>query len=160
MLEIASIARRHKRRQGLRLLVIDYLQQIEPDNRRDPRHEQIASISRRVKTLARELDIPVLCLAQLNRQTEDGKSHEPKLSHLRESGAIEQDADAVLFVHRPGYYTRDEVAPGCADEAKVIVAKQRNGRTGAASLLWFGSYVRFDDPANERLERESEAVRF
>ena len=99
--EIAAAARRIKRREeSLGLIVIDYLQLIEPDNSRDPRQEQVAKIARRLKGLARELEVPLLCLSQLNRQAEDSKDHRPKLSHLRESGAIEQDADVVMFVHR------------------------------------------------------------
>ena len=83
--------------------MIDYLQLIEPDNARDPRQEQVAKIARRLKGLARELKVPVLCLAQLNRQAEATKDNRPRLSHLRESGAIEQDADVVMFVHREEY---------------------------------------------------------
>ena len=106
--EIAAAARRIKRIEKnssdrpspLGLIVIDYLQLVEPDNPRDPRQEQVAKIARRLKGLSRELDVPVLCLAQLNRQAEDSKEHRPRLSHLRESGAIEQDADVVMFVHR------------------------------------------------------------
>ena len=103
--EIAACARRLKRKQNLGLMVIDYLQLIQPDDPRDPRQEQVAKMARRLKGLARELKIPVLCLAQLNRQVEAGKEgHRPRLSHLRESGAIEQDADVVMFIHREEYY--------------------------------------------------------
>ena len=113
--------------------MIDYLQLIQPDDPRDPRQEQVAKMARRLKGLARELKIPVLCLAQLNRQAEQGKEgHRPRLSHLRESGAIEQDADVVMFIHREEYYhTREEAQEkGIAGQADVIVAKQRNGPTG------------------------------
>ena len=96
MTEIAATARRLKRQENLGLIVIDYLQLIEPDNPRDPRQEQVARISRRLKGLARELNVPVLCLAQLNRQVEATRDNKPQLSHLRESGAIEQDADVVI----------------------------------------------------------------
>src|SRR6185369_9545311 len=96
--EIAAGARRIKRRHGsLGLIVIDYLQLIHPDNEKDPRQEQVAKIARRLKGLAREMKVPLMCLAQLNRQTEAGKDNIPRLSHLRESGAIEQDADVVMF---------------------------------------------------------------
>ena len=98
--EIAAASRRLKRKAGLSLVVIDYLQLIEPDNAKDPRQEQVAKIARRLKGLARELKVPVLCLAQLNRQAEATKDNRPRLSHLRESGAIEQDADVVMFIHR------------------------------------------------------------
>src|SRR6185436_6911910 len=104
MTEIAATARRLKRQDSLSLIVIDYLQLIEPDNPRDPRQEQVARISRRLKGLARELSVPVLCLAQLNRQVEASRESRPQLSHLRESGAIEQDADVVMFVHREEFY--------------------------------------------------------
>jgi replicative DNA helicase len=106
--EIAAVARRLKRQNDLRLLVIDYLGLIDPENSSDPRQEQVAKIARRLKGLARELRIPVLCLAQLNRQADISKDSRPRLAHLRESGAIEQDADVVLFVHRPD----KEMRPG------------------------------------------------
>ena len=103
--EIAATARRLKRRHGmLGLIVIDYLQLIHPDNPSDPRQEQVAKMARRLKVLAREIEVPVLCLAQLNRQAEMTRDNRPKLNHLRESGAIEQDADVVLLVHREEYY--------------------------------------------------------
>ena len=108
MTEIAATARRLKRQEDLALIVIDYLQLIEPDNPRDPRQEQVARISRRLKGLARELSVPVLCLAQLNRQVEATRDNKPQLSHLRESGAIEQDADVVMFVHREEFYQTNE----------------------------------------------------
>ena len=96
--------------------MIDYLQLIEPDNAKDPRQEQVAQIARRLKGLARELKIPVLCLAQFNRQAEASKDNRPRLSHLRESGAIEQDADVVLFVHRDEYYmTTTKTVSGSPD---------------------------------------------
>src|SRR5439155_21263615 len=96
MLRIAANARRLKLRHDIRLVVVDYLQLIDPDNRRDSRQEQVANISRRLKFLARELEIPVLALAQVNRSSEDRQDHRPRLADLRESGAIEQDADSVL----------------------------------------------------------------
>ncbi|HET6882368.1 MAG TPA: replicative DNA helicase, partial [Pirellulales bacterium] len=131
MTEIAATARRLKRREELAMVVIDYLQLIEPDNPRDPRQEQVAKIARRLKALARELKVPVLCLAQLNRQAEVTKDNRPRLSHLRESGAIEQDADVVMFVHRDEYYcTNEEDKAQVAGQADLIIAKQRNGPTG------------------------------
>lgn len=149
MTEIAAAARRLKRQQGLALVVIDYLQLIEPDNPRDPRQEQVARIARRLKGLARELKIPVLCLAQLNRQAEVTRDNRPRLSHLRESGAIEQDADVVLFVHRDEYYATDnEERSRVAGQADVIVAKQRNGPTGDVKLAWLQEYTRFENLAH------------
>jgi replicative DNA helicase len=142
--EIAAVARRLKRRQGLALVVIDYLQLIEPDNPRDPRQEQVARIARRLKMMSRELDIPVLCLAQLNRQAEVSRDNKPRLNHLRESGAIEQDADVVMFVHREEYYqTTDEDKERVKGQAEIIVAKQRNGPIGDVKLLWQHDYTRF-----------------
>ena len=142
--EIGAVARRIKRQEnGLGLIVIDYLGLIEPDIASDPRQEQVAKIARRLKGLARELQVPVLCLAQLNRQTE--KDNRPRLSHLRESGAIEQDADVVMFVHREEYYQTREKAEedGIVGKAEIIIAKQRNGPVGDVKLNWFGQYTRF-----------------
>ena len=142
--EIAAVARRLKRKQGLSLVVIDYLQLIEPDNPRDPRQEQVAKIARRLKTMSRELDIPVLCLAQLNRQAEVSRDNRPRLNHLRESGAIEQDADVVMFVHREEYYqSNDEDRERVKGQAEIIIAKQRNGPIGDIKLLWQHDYTRF-----------------
>jgi replicative DNA helicase len=144
MTEIAANARRLKRREGLGLIVIDYLQLIEPDNSRDPRQEQVAKIARRLKGLARELEVPVLCLAQLNRQVEASRDNKPQLSHLRESGAIEQDADVVMFVHREEYYqTNEEDRERVRGEADLLVRKQRNGPTGDVKLTWLHDFTRF-----------------
>jgi replicative DNA helicase len=144
--EIAACARRLKRKANLGLIVIDYLQLIEPDNPRDQRQEQVARIARQLKHLARRLEVPVLCLAQLNRQAEVGGSNRPKLSHLRESGAIEQDADVVMFVHRDEYgLTREEAQErDVVGKADLIVAKQRNGPTGDVKLCWLQEYTRFE----------------
>jgi replicative DNA helicase len=157
--EIAACARRLKRKQNLGLIVIDYLQLIQPDDPRDPRQEQVAKMARRLKALARELRIPVLCLAQLNRQTEQGKEgHRPRLSHLRESGAIEQDADVVMFIHREEYYhTREEAQEkGIAGQADLIVAKQRNGPTGDVKLAWFDKHTRFENLSQKPYEEFGE----
>lgn len=151
--EIAAVARRIKQREGrIGLIVIDYLQLIEPDNPKDPRQEQVAKIARRLKGMAREQEVPVLCLAQLNRQAEDSKDHRPRLSHLRESGAIEQDADVVMFVHREEYYHRKEEASQYAGQAEIIVAKQRNGPIGEIEVVWEKDYTRFSDKAPERMD--------
>jgi len=148
--EIAAAARRLKRRrQGLGLIVIDYLQLLQPDDPRDPRQEQVAKMARRLKGLARELDVSVLCLAQLNRQTEIAKENKPRLSHLRESGAIEQDADVVMFVHREEYYLTGEERDQAAGIAEIIIAKQRNGPIGDVELIWRKEFTRFADPAPE-----------
>lgn len=150
--EIAATARRIKRRHGLGLIVIDYMQLIQPDDPRDPRQEQVAKMARRLKVIARELAVPVICLAQLNRQAEMSKDNRPKLSHLRESGAIEQDADLVMMVHREEYYLsaqekqaiKDSGNPnGVIGEADIIIAKQRAGPTGDVKLHWFQQFTRF-----------------
>jgi replicative DNA helicase len=141
MLRIAANARRLKMRQDIKLVVIDYLQLIEPENRRDPRQEQVAQISRRLKFLARELKIPVVALAQVNRASEDRQDHRPRLSDLRESGSLEQDADAVLMLHRP-----DRYEPGQHEGIiEVIVAKNRNGPVGEITLAYVKQYMRFED---------------
>lgn len=146
MTEIAATARRMKRREGLALVVIDYLQLIEPDNTKEPRQEQVARISRRLKGLARELEVPVLCLAQLNRQVEATQHSKPQLSHLRESGAIEQDADLVMFVHREEYYqTNEEDRERVKGQADLMIRKQRNGPTGDVKLAWLHDFTRFEN---------------
>lgn len=148
MTEIAATARRIKRRDGLSLIAIDYLQLIDPDNSSDPRQEQVAKIARRLKGLARELDVPVLCLAQLNRQVESTRDNKPQLSHLRESGAIEQDADVVMFVHREEYYqTNEEDRERVRGEADLLVRKQRNGPVGDVKLTWLHDFTRFTNAA-------------
>jgi replicative DNA helicase len=156
--EIAAAARRIRRRcdNQLGLIVIDYLQLIEPDNPRDPRQEQVSRMTRRLKGLAREMKVPILCLSQLNRQAEDSKDHRPRLSHLRESGAIEQDADVVMFVHREEYYHRGEDKEQHAGQAEVILAKQRNGPVGDVELVWLKDFTRFEDKAPERFEQFDE----
>jgi len=144
MTEIAANARLLKRRENLSLIVIDYLQLIDPDNSRDPRQEQVAKIARRLKGLARELSVPVLCLAQLNRQVEASRDNKPQLSHLRESGAIEQDADVVMFIHRDEYYqTNPEERERVRGEADLLIRKQRNGPTGEIKLAWLHDFTRF-----------------
>lgn len=154
--EIAAVARRLKRQSGLGLIVIDYLQLVSPDNSNDPRQEQVAKIARRLKGLARELKCPILCLAQLNRQAEASQGNIPRLSHLRESGAIEQDADVVMFVHREEYYHQPEEAEekGLKGKAQIIVAKQRNGPIGNVDLAWLGQYTRFMNLMQEDVRSE------
>jgi replicative DNA helicase len=149
--EIGAVARRLKRQERLGLIVIDYIGLIEPENALDSRQEQVAKMARRLKGLARELDVPILCLAQLNRQTEAAKDNRPSLSHLRESGAIEQDADVVMFVHREEYYHSLEDAEdmGIVGQAKIIIAKQRNGPVGDVKLSWMKQYTKFAEYAEQ-----------
>jgi replicative DNA helicase len=158
MPEIASLCRRHKRRFGLDLVIVDYLQIIAAEDRRAPREQQVAAIAQRLKNMARELDRPVLCLAQLNRQTDAARGNRPTLTHLRESGAIEQEADQVWFVHRDAYFMAEgdekEKVKGVAE---LIVAKNRNGPTGDAKLVWMDYCTRFESMCkNERTYDESD----
>src|SRR5205807_8707416 len=143
MMRIAANARRLKLRHNIKLVVIDYLQLIEPENRRDPRQEQVAQISRRLKFLARELNIPVVALAQVNRSSEDRQDHRPRLADLRESGSLEQDADTVMMLHRPGKYE----GGGDDNTIEIIIAKQRNGPTGEITLAYRKEFMRFENHA-------------
>ena len=154
--DIASVARRLKRTKDIKLVIVDYLQLVTATDRKEPREQQVAEISRRLKGLARELNVPVLCLAQLNRQADSAKNARPKLSHLRESGAIEQDADVVAFVHRQAYYEetesrRDEMR----NDADVLIEKNRNGPPGDVKLRWLPEYTRFESMAKERNDGSS-----
>ena len=140
MTQVAALSRRLHRKSPLGVIIIDYLQLIEPDDKNSPREQQIAGISRRLKFLAKELRVPVIALAQLNRGVELREDKRPRLADLRESGAIEQDADMVMFLHRPDAYDPED-RPG---EAEVVVAKHRSGPTGIVRLAWRKEYMRFD----------------
>lgn len=142
---IAATARRMKRKHGLALLVIDYLQLIEPDDskREETREREVATITRKLKGLAKELEIPIVLLAQLNRGVESREDKRPRLADLRESGAIEQDADVVMFLHRPEAYDPED-RPG---ECDVIVSKNRRGKIGTATLAWRAESTSFRDMA-------------
>jgi replicative DNA helicase len=144
MLQITAMARRLKMRQELGLIVVDYIQLIDSEDSRDSRQEQIAKISRRLKTLARELHVPVIALSQLNRAVESREDRRPRMADLRESGAIEQDADMVLLLHRPEYYDPND-QPGIAE---VIIAKNRNGATGSVKLTFLKNLTRFENLAS------------
>jgi replicative DNA helicase len=144
MMQITANARRLKLRHNIGLIVVDYIQLIDSDDSRDSRQEQIAKISRRLKTLARELDVPVIALSQLNRGVENREDRRPRMADLRESGAIEQDADMVLLLHRPEYYDAND-QPGIAE---LIVAKNRNGATGTVKLTFLRKNMRFENLAN------------
>jgi replicative DNA helicase len=133
-------AARRMARKGLALVVVDYLQRITPADRRVPRHEQIGQISDGLKQLARELNVPVLCLCQLNRESE--KEDMPTMRHIRESGSVEQDADVVAILHRKtrGYVTGQAVNE---TEARLLIDKNRNGETGVINLEWDGARTQF-----------------
>lgn len=151
--EIAAMARRLKRKDELRAIIIDYLQLIEPDDHRAERHQQVGLICRKLKALAKETNVPLMALAQLNRQTENTRDCRPRLSHLRESGEIEQSADVVMFVHRPEYYAaagQPRTPADQGEEAELILAKQRNGPTQIIPILWFKAWTQFANPAPDR----------
>ncbi len=143
--EIRRVARQVQKRDGLELLVIDYLQLLNADDPRAPRQEQVAAMARRLKGLARELDVPVLVLAQLNRQAESKGTNRPQLSHLRESGAIEQDADVVMFIHREEVYRPDD--DDVRGKADLFVAKNRNGPARDFQLEFDAATTTFRTPA-------------
>ena len=143
---IASICRRLKRKGGLGLILIDYLQLIEPNSIRDPREQQVSQSTRALKRLAKDLGVPVVVCCQLNRAIELRTDKRPKLSDLRESGAIEQDADVVAFLHRPEVYDPAD-RPG---ECDLLIEKNRRGPTGRITLSWRAETTQFDDGA-ERL---------
>ncbi len=139
--ELRSKCRKYKLENDLELIIIDYLQLMSGSGRStDSRQQEISDISRSLKALARELHVPVIALSQLNRTVEQRPDHRPMLSDLRESGAIEQDADVVMFLYRDDYYNKDTDRPGIAE---VIIAKQRNGGTGTIELVWLPDYTKF-----------------
>ncbi len=139
--EIRSKCRKYKQQQDIQLVVIDYLQLISSNGNQESRQQEISNISRSLKALARELDIPVIALSQLNRGVEQREDKRPMLSDLRDSGAIEQDADVVMLLYRDDYYNKDESKEKGISE--IIVAKQRNGPTGTIRLKWLAKYTRF-----------------
>ncbi|MCL2702069.1 MAG: replicative DNA helicase [Defluviitaleaceae bacterium] len=140
--ELRAKCRRLKLEKGLGLIVIDYLQLMNGSRKSESRQQEISEISRSLKSIAREMDAPVIALAQLSRACEQRADHRPILSDLRESGAIEQDADVVGFIYRDEYYNKDSEKRGIAE---IIIAKQRNGPTGTVELAFLGDYVRFNN---------------
>ncbi len=144
LLEIRSKARRAYAQDKIGMIIIDYLQLISWSGSEKPesRQQEVSAISRSLKGLARELDIPVICLSQLSRAVESRTDRRPMLSDLRESGAIEQDADVVMFLYRDWYYTKKEESKG---KGEVIIAKQRNGPVGGIELAFNENFARFDN---------------
>ena len=141
VMEIRAKCRKLKLEKGLGLVVIDYLQLITGNSKRNgSREQEISEISRSLKILAKEIDVPVIALSQLSRAVEQRPDHRPMLSDLRESGAIEQDADIVMFLYRDDYYNEDSEKKNIAE---VIMAKHRAGSTGTVELLWLGNYTKF-----------------
>jgi len=142
--EMRAKCRRLKIEHGLGLIAIDYLQLMSGSSNYDSRQQEVSDISRSLKALARELDVPVVALSQLSRAPEMRADHRPILSDLRESGAIEQDADVVIFLYRDEYYHPDTEKKNIGE---VIIAKQRNGPTGVVELVWLGQFTKFADKA-------------
>ena len=138
--ELRSKCRKYKLEHDLKLVIIDYLQLMTGSGRSDSRQQEISDISRALKQVARELNVPVIALSQLSRQVEQRPDHRPMLSDLRESGAIEQDADVVMFIYRDDYYNKDSDNKGIAE---IIIAKQRNGPIGTVNLVWLPQYTKF-----------------
>ena len=140
--ELRSKCRKYKLEHDLKLIIIDYLQLMSGSSSRasDSRQQEISDISRALKGLARELGVPVVALSQLSRAVEQRPDHRPMLSDLRESGAIEQDADVVMFIYRDDYYNKDTEDKGIAE---IIIAKQRNGPIGTVNLVWLPEYTKF-----------------
>jgi len=148
IMELRTKARRLKAEHGLELIIVDYLQLMEGRSKSsDNRVQEVSEITRALKALARELNIPVLALSQLSRAVEIEKPPIPKLAHLRESGSIEQDADVVIFIYREYMYKRDDVDPDKRNMADIIIAKHRNGPTGRCQLIFNEEKVRFENKA-------------
>ncbi len=148
VMEIRTKTRRLKMDKGLGLVIIDYLQLMKAPFHSERRDLEIAEISRSLKGLAKELDIPVIALSQLNRMLEQRAEKRPLLSDLRESGALEQDADIVAFIYRDEVYNKDENNPN-RGKAEIIIAKNRNGSVGTANMVFRGAFTRFEELADE-----------
>ena len=153
--EMRSKCRRLKLEGGLDCILVDYLQLMGSSGRgNDSRQQEISEISRGLKEVAREMHVPVIALSQLSRAVETRPDHRPVLSDLRESGAIEQDADVVIFLYRDDYYNKDSERQGIAD---IMIRKQRNGPLGDVELVWLPEYTKFANPANERDQARSQS---
>jgi replicative DNA helicase len=146
ILEMRAKARRLQKEHGLGLIVVDYLQLMRGVTATDSREREISEISRSLKALAKELRIPIVALSQLNRMVENRKPPKPIQADLRESGAIEQDADVIMFLFREEVYDRDTVNKGIAE---VIIGKQRNGPVGDVRLAFIGPFTRFENLARD-----------
>jgi replicative DNA helicase len=149
-MEIRAKARRLKMDKNIGLIIIDYLQLMKTRAGAERRDLEISEISRSLKALAKELEIPVLAISQLNRMLEQRNDKRPKLSDLRESGALEQDADVVAFIYRDEVYNQEENNPQ-KGMAEILLAKQRNGPTGKVTLTFLDAYTRFENLAPEEM---------
>lgn len=138
--ELRSKCRKFKLEHDIKMIIIDYLQLMSGSGRSESRQQEISEISRSLKKLARELNVPVLALSQLSRAVEQRPDHRPMMSDLRESGAIEQDADVVMFIYRDDYYNKDSEKKGISE---IIIGKQRNGPIGTVELVWLPEYTKF-----------------
>lgn len=149
--ELRSKCRRLKLEKGLSMVIVDYLQLMSGSGRTESRQQEVSDISRALKGVARELNVPVLALSQLSRAVEQRPDHRPMLSDLRDSGAIEQDADVVMFIYRDDYYNHDTENKGVSE---IIIAKQRNGPIGTVELAWLPEYTKFAnlEKARKRIE--------
>jgi replicative DNA helicase len=145
MMEIRSKARRLKQRHDLKLIVLDYLQLMSSGKKVESRQLEVSEFSRQIKLLAKELEVPIIALSQLNRGSEQRSDKRPMVSDLRESGSLEQDADMVILLHREDVYEKESTRPG---EADIIVAKHRNGPTRDLVVAFQGHYSRFVDMAH------------
>jgi replicative DNA helicase len=145
MMEIRAKCRRLKQRSDLKFVIIDYLQLMSSPKRVENRQQEVSEMSRSLKLLAKEIEVPVIALSQLNRGPEQRTDKKPLLSDLRESGSIEQDADVVILLHREDAYERESPRAG---EADLIVAKHRNGPTATVTVAFQGHYSRFVDMAS------------
>jgi replicative DNA helicase len=150
--ELRARARRLKREQNLALIIVDYLQLMTVPGNKENRVNEISEISRSLKALAKELDIPVIALSQLNRGLEQRPDKRPQMSDLRESGAIEQDADLIAFIYRDEVYNEDSPDKGTAE---ILIRKQRNGPTGVCRLTFLGRYTKFENYTPEMYSNES-----
>jgi len=148
IMDIRAKCRRLKLEKNLGLIVIDYLQLMQGRSRTDNRQQEVSEISRSLKILAKELNVPIITLSQLSRAAETRTDHRPMLSDLRESGAIEQDADIVMFIYRDDYYNPDTEKKNVAE---IIIAKQRNGSTGTVELAWLGQFTKFANLEKQRI---------
>ena len=142
--ELRSKCRKLKQNNNIGLIILDYLQLMSTTRHVESRQQFIAEVSRAMKNLARELNIPVIALSQLSRAVDSRPDHKPVLSDLRESGSIEQDADVVMFIYRDEYYNPETTTK--PQTAEIIIAKQRSGETGSVDLRWIGKYTKFADP--------------
>ena len=148
IIELRAKARRIAKEQKIKLIVVDYLQLVRGPENVDNRQQEISAISRSLKALAKELNIPVIAISQLSRAVEQRASKRPQLSDLRESGAIEQDADVVIFIHRP-HKDDEEAARKPGEEIEIIIGKQRNGPIGTIKLVFLKDYTRFEERSYE-----------